>query len=537
MIDYSKLNNSWVCQVLLRTRIPLNSSKKWALPQQNIHKNYVEKCHKSLVNKVYLNYFTMGQIAQNYLSDDKKEANQAVTGNVAPYSSVGIFRPSNTEKKPFGTGPIFTQNSSSKMSSVDGVKAPKNINKIVENPDLNDLLGKLTGEIVALSNLDVSRRSPDDIQKIWNALYAINPSKYSFLAANDEKFHPQDIIPQPELKKRVSSIIRPELTTGSLRLVTPTEKPITPITPRVETASAPKERIKIPTKITPIPLTSTVPKNISQSNGESGFLKRIGEEIVTDNDTTLPININQALPQTPEIVITSPLSESTISAVEKSEPIHESPIETIMEIENTVIPSTENTQKLETSPKTEEVRKLIETITPFYGTNWARWATPTSHTSLNTNEVEQVIPPGLTVEKISTWRDSPEIQKISAFINDIANIESEKDLITKYIPSYVNPNNPSSWVSVSMFSTNEILNADEGVYGLMHDTRLEISSYLQQLGTIDEATDFAQPAQKYIANRLPNYQAYLSLNTKFTVHDYYEEVRKRIAEADKFAKK
>jgi hypothetical protein len=183
------------------------------------------------------------------------------------------------------------------------------------------------------------------------------------------------------------------------------------------------------------------------------------------------------------------------------------------------------------------VGKLIDTITPYYGDDWARWATPTSRTQSNNANEEEKLPAGLSLEKIPSWRDSPAIQKNATFLNDIVNIKSEQDLITKYIPSYVNPNNPSSWVSISTFNTNEILNADEGVYGLMHDTRLEISSFLQQLGAIDEATDFAQLAKKYTANRLQNYQAYLSFNSKLTIHDYYEEIRKRIAEADKYEQK
>jgi hypothetical protein len=113
---------------------------------------------------------------------------------------------------------------------------------------------------------------------------------------------------------------------------------------------------------------------------------------------------------------------------------------------------------------------------------------------------------------------------------------SEKDLITKYVPSYVNPNNPSSWASVSNFSAHEIINGEEGIYGLMHDTRLEISTLLKYLGTIDEVTDTAMTAKKY-TNSMTTYQEYLSDNPKLTIHEYYEEVKRRIAEADKNEKK
>lgn len=113
---------------------------------------------------------------------------------------------------------------------------------------------------------------------------------------------------------------------------------------------------------------------------------------------------------------------------------------------------------------------------------------------------------------------------------------NEKDLITKYVPSYVNPNNPSSWASVSNFSVYEILNGEEGVYGLMHDARLEISTLIKYLGEIDEATDKAMPIKKF-NNSMTTYQDYIADNPKLTLHDYYEEVRRRIAEADKQEKK
>lgn len=110
---------------------------------------------------------------------------------------------------------------------------------------------------------------------------------------------------------------------------------------------------------------------------------------------------------------------------------------------------------------------------------------------------------------------------------------TEKELITKYVPSYVDPNNPSSWASVSGFSADEILNGPEAVYGLMPDARLEISSLLKHLGTIDEATDYLQTIKKYTAGNFHGYQAYLAANPKLTLHEYYDEVKKRITEADK----
>lgn len=110
---------------------------------------------------------------------------------------------------------------------------------------------------------------------------------------------------------------------------------------------------------------------------------------------------------------------------------------------------------------------------------------------------------------------------------------SEKDLITKYVPSYVSSNNPSSWSSVSNFSVNEILAGGEAVYGLMHDTRLEISILVKFLGNIDQSADVAQNTKRYGNNKFTNYEDYISKNPKLTIHEYYEDVRKRATDATK----
>lgn len=109
----------------------------------------------------------------------------------------------------------------------------------------------------------------------------------------------------------------------------------------------------------------------------------------------------------------------------------------------------------------------------------------------------------------------------------------EKDFITKYVPSYVDPNNPSSWASVSNFSIYEIIHGAEAVYGLSDQSRSEISHLIKHLGTIDQATDISQEIKKYGNGGFATYEDYILSNQKMTIHDYYNEVRSRIASAEK----
>lgn len=109
---------------------------------------------------------------------------------------------------------------------------------------------------------------------------------------------------------------------------------------------------------------------------------------------------------------------------------------------------------------------------------------------------------------------------------------TEKELIAKYVPSYVNPENPSSSADVSGFSVYEILYGKEGVYGLLNDSRREISTLIKYFGTIDEATDIACQEKKYLPGGYATYKDYIIENQSLSIHDYYMYVKRRMTEAD-----
>lgn len=141
----------------------------------------------------------------------------------------------------------------------------------------------------------------------------------------------------------------------------------------------------------------------------------------------------------------------------------------------------------------------------------------------------------LAQKPTESWVDTiKNDEKILTLITDLklSNFE-EKDFITKYVPSYVDPNNPSSWASVSNFSVHEIIHGSEGIYGLTDQARSEISFLIKRHGTIDQATDISQEIKKYGNEGFSNYEEYILSNQKLTIHDYYNEVRSRIASAEK----
>ncbi len=185
---------------------------------------------------------------------------------------------------------------------------------------------------------------------------------------------------------------------------------------------------------------------------------------------------------------------------------------------------------LEKKQMLASVAKVFDTFNPRFGTNWKKWAVPLALVVKDdVVDINKIID-GQQSQLVS-WRESPRTQELSSFLSDITTL-SEEQLITKYIPSYVDLNNPSSWASVSGFSAYEIINGEEGVYGLTSDRRLEISSLLKQLGTIDEELDATRITGKYASKGIRTYQDYISLNPKYTIHEYYDEIRKGIASAD-----
>ena len=146
----------------------------------------------------------------------------------------------------------------------------------------------------------------------------------------------------------------------------------------------------------------------------------------------------------------------------------------------------------------------------------------------NTAQEELHLPSNLHIERLHSWRDEEGIQKIIDFVSDITTL-NEEQLITKYVPTYVvNVDNPSLWSSISNFSAYEIINGPEAVYGLTTDRRLEISSLIKNLGTIDETIS----REKYNGGKYVDYKGYILKNSKLTIHEYYEHVRRIIAQAD-----
>lgn len=93
---------------------------------------------------------------------------------------------------------------------------------------------------------------------------------------------------------------------------------------------------------------------------------------------------------------------------------------------------------------------------------------------------------------------------------------TEKDLIIKYVPSYANTNNPSSWTAVSDFDAFEILNNPEHVYGLSDQQRLEVSNLIHLMVKLTQATNTV-----------------VTLTKGITVHMLYEQTKKTVALADK----
>ncbi len=93
---------------------------------------------------------------------------------------------------------------------------------------------------------------------------------------------------------------------------------------------------------------------------------------------------------------------------------------------------------------------------------------------------------------------------------------NEKDLITKYVPSYANTSNPSSWASVSNFDAYEILHNPDNVYGLTDQQRLEVSQLILLMQKLILAT-----------------KSTLDITQGITIHTLYDETRRAIASADK----
>ena len=169
--------------------------------------------------------------------------------------------------------------------------------------------------------------------------------------------------------------------------------------------------------------------------------------------------------------------------------------------------------------------KIANTLSSYYGDDWSKYLMFSGENSKKTKTPEKK-----DIILSSVWGKNLN-EETAVFCGDFT--MSEKDLITKYIPSYVNQDNPLLWVSVIDFSADKILNGQGVVYRITHDTRLEVSTLLKYLGAIDEAIDSSQLVKRYENNKFSGYEEYLSNNPKLTIHEYYEDIRKRVTEANK----
>lgn len=442
----------------------------------------------------------MGQTAQN-ISEEK-------SGIINTPSRMGIFRSGTTEiKKVPGTGPVFTSDKRSVvgMSEIKPTSASYNL---LESIDIRRLVSILTQEAIKFGNLDSERVTEGDRKKILQALHALNPKKYPFNL-------PEEIV-VPE-KETAPVITFPTLNNTDSMI---TENPDLLTKPNANDSDFLQN-----TKTSKGVLRSGKlgkPKNVIRlAKIEVGVeLAKVESEKPKEAESDLFDQLHSQVPQ-PVVEIITPIEETV------QEP-------TPQEVSVNQITTLEE----EGNKKMKAVGKLLEVLAKYRNEDWRNWAVPVAFGNIKEMDPhdEQRTPQNLHMEQIKSWRDSSDIQNISAFLDDINKI-TEASLITKYAPSYVNPNNPSSWAAVSSFIAGEIISGPESVYGLIPDARFEISSLLKYLGTIDEATDFAQPIKKYGEGKFRHYQDCISTSQKLTVHDYYEEIRKRIADADKYENK
>lgn len=354
-------------------------------------------------------------------------------------------------------------------------------------------------------------------------------------------------------RKNTLTILRPflkEKNTNTEQLTQPQSQPIheatafispesiTPITPTSTNSveSLPKELS--PKKIVPInPVSTTEGK---EQNGVVLPVSEIKEtslteeaqtttEKTTTGDSLSSDTLSEPITTTLQEAIQNPSQEKE-KDLPPNEQTHQKPQQNELAQNPTGI-SQEKERKLKAAQAVGEV--LL--ARGKYLTSSAKWSGPKA-SDVRVVSHDNTLDTALAIKQRESWEDSPKIQGIRPFLNDLTSL-NEEALFTKYVPLYINPNNPSSLASVSGFSAHEIIHGSETVYGLPHDTRLEISGLLKYLGTIDEITDSVQTVKKYGAGKLYSYQDYLTFNpklaTQITIHEYYEEVRKRIAEADK----
>lgn len=431
-------------------------------------------------------------VAQTTLVDQ-----EGVNQEVPVIKSPGTFLTNNENKKVLRNGPLFTpQNPVAQVGKSDIKLQSETGYKMLDGFDIRRLGSILAQEAIKIGNLDPERITENDRKKVLRALHALNHKKYPFDLPDDEIVE----VEEEEVALPTTTIEKEKVSSPSFF----------------------KER--------------QVDAMESQYNKSTVLRWKKGKK-PSEVRLHARMDIREKLakleeqkPKEPEQDLFAKYHKPVEVKVEVTPSIIEAPTAAPEENKINVVTNSP-ADKVE---RMKAVASLFEVLTKYRGENWMNWAIAISLGITNESNPhdDQMIPQNMHMKQISSWRDSPRIKEISDFLISLTTLTEEK-LIEKYVSSYVNPNNPASWKSVSEYSANEIFHGEESVYGIMSDTRLEVSTLLKDLGTVDEETDRLQASRKYTGTDISTYQEYISLNPKLTVHDYYEEMRRRIAEADK----
>lgn len=148
----------------------------------------VEKYHKSLINKVYLNYFTMGQTALNTTISgdrwDQLNVDQTIPENIKKPYGVGTFLPTE-EKVPVKKSTSLGSNSPTGTYEIRKVGPISH--DLLETFSTNRLANLLVQEVLKLTSIDEVHPNPQTRFKLRQALEILNLKRYP-IAANEEVF-------------------------------------------------------------------------------------------------------------------------------------------------------------------------------------------------------------------------------------------------------------------------------------------------------------------------------------------------------------
>lgn len=478
--------------------------------------------------------------------EDQPGVDQNVPENIKIPSGMGTFLP--TEPKIIvGTGPIF--NSQNTAVGTSEIKIPSGVPyELLANFNFDRLMTILLKEVMRLRGKDKEDVTENDRRLILRILHDFNPRKYPF-GANDEVI--------PEIKKSAMAQIVSESNNSSL------SNPLTVIEDNHSEQKESSTAVGVSGVLRPKKLrkasqttTSTPTIDITEKSSISPIVEKMGlpeitkEKIHTSDTLSTRINSlssEENIPKIPEPIREQPLPIKTkVEQVIRDDvprpffermggALSENESPKITERKNVEInistPTTEKEVPVEQAPSLSQekeikmltVAKLIEALATYRGERWMDWAfaTPLSVTGEQNPHDKQLLPNNISTVKSVSWKDSERIKEIKDFLNDLLTT-NEENFFTKYVPSYINPNNPSLLASVSGFSTYEIIHGAEMVYGLQRDNRTEISSLIKNMGILGEELGAWKSWEKYLEE-----------NPKLTIHQYYEQIRVVVALGDK----